>query len=396
MLRLTLGELSMRPARFEVHVAQSELDDLYDRLRRTRYPVDFANEDWSYGTNRTWLESLVGYWLDGYDWRAQEAAINAREHYRIIIDDVPIHFMRVPGRGPKPMPLMLTHGWPETFWDFSAMVDPLSDPGRFGGDPSDSFDLVVPSLPGYVFSSPLTQPGIGVVKTAELWIRLMRDVLGYHTFGTQGGDFGAIVSSIMGHSYPQYLVGVHLSSPTIPGRHGRPGLDDWGADEQGWAERTATRMKLAESHLAVNYNDPQTLAYATNDSPAGLAAWICERRYHFSDTKGDIDSRFSKDHLLTTVMLYWLTQTFGTACRYYAENRRHPFILNDDRSPIIKAPTGFAIFPKELPLLPRRFVERESDLRRWTIMPSGGHYASSEEPDLLVEDVRAFFRALRG
>lgn len=378
-----------------VLVPDADLRDLRDRLRRTRFPADFANGDWSYGTNGRWLESLVQYWLGEYDWRAHEAEINAMDHHRIVIDDVPIHFVLRKGAGPDPMPLLLTHGWPETFFDFTAMVGPLSDPGAFGADPRDAFDLVVPSLPGCVFSSPLARTGVGVVKTAQLWDRLMREHLGHSRYGAHGGDFGAIVSSIMGHTYPEHLFGVHLSSVTIPGRAGRQRADDWAPEEQDRAERAATRMRLAASHLAVNRNDPQTLAYALNDSPAGLAAWICERRYHFGDTHGDIESRFSKDHLITTVMLYWLTQTFGTACRYYAENERHPFTLLDMGSPIIKAPTGYAVFPMDLSLLPRRMVERETDLRRWTVMPSGGHYASTEEPALLVDDIRAFFRPLR-
>jgi pimeloyl-ACP methyl ester carboxylesterase len=233
------------------------------------------------------------------------------------------------------------------------------------------------------------------VKTADLWVQLVREGLGYERFGAQGGDWGAIITATIGAKHPDAVYGVHMSMPSIPGSMGRMKPDDWGPGEEEWPGRMATRMQAAASHLAVNTNDPQTLGYALNDSPAGLAAWICERRMDFGDTNGNIESRFSKDHLITTVMLYWVTQTFGTACRYYMENRDNPFTVPETTSPIITAPSGFAIFPMELPFIPRKFAERETNLHRWTVMPRGGHYAAAEEPQLLMDDIRAFFRPLR-
>ncbi len=386
----------MQPEAFRLDTPQSVLDDLRVRLRSTRWPGDFANDDWRYGTNRAYLEELVAYWLDKYDWRKQEAEINSFANYRVTIDDVPIHFVHEPAKGPSSIPLILTHGWPWTFWDFHKLIRPLSDPASYGGDPADAFDVVVPSLPGYGFSSPLTRSGINAEKTGDMWVTLMRDVLGYDRFGAQGADMGAIVTAQMGHRVPEHLYGIHLNMPGLPGgsiEGLRP--EDYGPGEEAWYERMQTRMKTAESHLALNRNDPQTAAYALNDSPVGLAAWIIERRRNFGDTHGDVESRFSKDELITTVMIYWVTESFGTAMRFYWENAHDPWKPSHSRTPVIPTPTGIAVIPMEMLLLPRKVVERETNLVHWSVMPSGGHYAQVEEPELVLNDIREFFRPLR-
>ena len=386
----------MQPELFTIDVPQAVLDDLAERLRRTRWPVDYANDDWRYGTNRAYLEELVDHWLNRYDWRVHEAAMNAFANYKVTLDGVPIHFVHEKGKGPNPIPLILTHGWPWTFWDFNQTIRPLTDPAAFGGDPADAFDVIVPSLPGYGFSSPLTVPGISPAKTVDLWDRLMREVLGYERYGAQGGDWGAIITAQMGHKFADHLIGIHLNMPGLPGGVlGNVKAEDYGPGEEEWFERMNTRMRGAQSHLAVNTNDPQTAAYALNDSPAGLAAWIVERRRNFGDTGGDVESRFSKDHLITTVMIYWVTESFGTAMRYYWEHAHDPWRAVHDRTPVVEAPTGIAVFPMELLLVPRKVAERETNLVQWSLMPSGGHYAQTEEPELFVEDVRAFFRKVR-
>jgi len=381
---------------YEIAIPQAALDDLAVRLARTRFADDFANDDWSFGLPDSYLRELVAYWHDGYDWRAQEAAMNRLANHRVDLDGVPIHFVHERGRGPAPIPLILTHGWPWTFWDYHHLIGPLSDPAAHGGDPHDAFDVIVPSLPGTAFSSPLRTPGIGVTQTADLWVRLMRDVLGYDRFGAGGGDSGAFVSSWLGHAYAPHVIGVHLNfpAPISMAALGTIRDDDYAPEELAWlTERAQARGTAA--HMVVQTEDPQTLAYAMNDSPAGLAAWIVARRRNWSDCDGDVERRFSKDDLLTTVSLYWLTETFHTSVRFYAESWRAPWPRAHDREPPIAAPTGVAVFPKELVRVPRRFMERQANLTHWTVMPRGGHFAPAEEPDLMVEDLRAFFRDLR-
>jgi pimeloyl-ACP methyl ester carboxylesterase len=382
---------------FQIAVGDDELADLRRRLERTRFADDFANEAWTYGVEGGYLRELVEYWRDGFDWRAAEAAMNMYRHHQVVLDDVPIHFLHIRGTGAGPaMPLVLTHGWPWSFWDFRKVIGPLTDPERYGGDPRDAFDVVVPSLPGFAFSSPLRVPGIDPTAIAALWVRLMRDVLGYDRFGAQGGDWGAVVGAHLGHAHAEHLTGLHLSMPAFmtaaPGTL-RP--EDYGPDEVGWYERMRAKRHLWDSHLLVHTRDPQTLAWALNDSPVGLAAWLVERRRSWSDCRGDIETRFSKDDLLTTISLYWFTQTFHTTARLYADTFRSRLKLQHDRSPEIEAPTAIAVFPEETVLYPRAVAERHANLRQWTVMPRGGHFAAFEEPELLVDDVRKFFRTLR-
>lgn len=387
----------VQPTPFVVDVPQAILDDLKQRLRRTRFPDDFGNDDWRYGTNRAYMEEVVRYWLTEYDWRGQERQVNSYANFKVELDGVPIHFLHERGKGPRPVPLLLTHGWPETFWEYHKTIGPLTDPARYGGDEADAFDLILPCLPGYGFSSPLRVTGVGVRKTAELWDRLMREALGYARYGVGGGDWGAIVSSIMGHKFADHLIGVHLTMPGIPGvplNALTPA--DFGPGEEEWHERMTTRMIPAASHVTVNRLDPQTLAYSLNDSPAGLAAWLIERRRSFGDTNGDVESRWTKDFMLTTTMMFWVTSSFHTASRFYWETFHDAWQPEDPTKPIIKAPTGFAIFPKELLFMPRRLAERETNLVHWSLQPEGGHYAPSETPELVVNDIRAFFRKVRG
>ena len=381
---------------FEIAIRQASLDDLSDRLARTRFADDFANDDWNFGMPASYLRELVAYWHEEYDWRAQETAMNQYANYRVELDGVPIHFVHERGRGPAPVPIILTHGWPWTFWDYERVIGPLSDPAAHGGDPGDAFDVIVPSLPGTAFSSPLRTAGIGVTQTADLWVRLMRDVLGYDRFGAGGGDSGVFVSSWLGHAYASHIIGVHLNfpAPISMAALGTIRDDDYAPEERAWlAERGSARGTAA--HMIVQTEDPQTLAYGLNDSPAGLAAWIVGCRRNWSDCDGDVERRFSKDDLLTTVSLYWLTESFHTSVRFYAESWRTDWPRVHDREPPIEAPTAVAVFPKELARVPRRFMERQANLTHWSVMPRGGHFAPAEEPDLMIDDLRSFFRGLR-
>jgi pimeloyl-ACP methyl ester carboxylesterase len=382
---------------FKIVVPDAVLSDLRDRLSRIRYPIDFANENWAYGTNRSYLEEVVAYWRDQYDWRQHEAEINRFAHYRATIDGVAVHFIQEPGKGPKPIPLILSHGWPWTFWDLQKVIRPLADPAAFGGDPADAFDVVVPSLPGFCFSTPLTKPGINWWRTADLWVTLMRDVLGYQKFAAEGGDWGAFVTQQLGHKYPQHLIGIYLTLSIPMDFFSGGGLkdSDYGADEQAALTRTREARSSIISHVAVQTRDPQTLAYGMHDSPVALPAWILERRRAWSDCGGNVERRYSKDELLTHIMLYWVTECFVTSVRYYYEARQHPWAPSHGRTPVVEAPTAIGVFPRELLIPPRKWAERYFNLQRWTPMTAGGHFAPSEEPEQLVKDIRAFYRSRR-
>ena len=397
----------MKPERFTIAIPQSSLDDLRTRLERFRAAPDFGNDDWRYGMEGRYLRSLVDSWLDDYDWRQAEAEMNRFEHYRVMIDGVPIHYMMKravtaagagggTSAGPKPMPLIVTHGWPWTFWDHRYVIEQLADPGAFDGDPADAFDVIVPSLPGYAFSSPLALTGIGWARTADLWAKLMKDVLGYPRFAAAGGDWGAFVTAQLGHKYAALLFGVYESFPAIPGLdYGSVRESDYAEDEKPLYARRVEAEPATASHMAVHSLDPQTLAIALNDSPAGLLAWIVERRRAWSDCGGEVERAFSREHLLTTASLFWLTETIGSSLRFYWETARQNWQPSHSRKPTIEAPTAMAVLPRDVFPLPRKLVEQHADLQHWRVYPSGGHFGPAEAPDVYVEDVRTFFRRFR-
>lgn len=387
----------MSKTQFKINIEEDVLEDLYERLRKTRYPDDLDNDDWRYGTNIAYLKELVAYWIADYDWRAVEKKINAHANYRTEIDGIPIHFIHEAGKGPKPIPLILSHGWPWTFWDFKDVIGPLSDPASYGGDPADAFDVIVPSLPGFGFSTPLTKTGINFWRTSDLWSKLMQDELGYERYGAQGGDWGSLISAQLGHKYPDQLIGVHLSLsfPMDFFVNGLPTEDEYEEDEKHLFHHTQGKMKQATSHVSVQCTDPETIASALHDSPVGLLSWILERRRNWSDCGGDVEKAFSKDDLITTAMIYWVTNSYVSSARFYWESANHLWKPEHDRMPVVEAPTAVAMFPQELCLMPRRFLNSYYNLKQLHTMPRGGHFAPSEQPELLVEDVREFFRMLR-
>ncbi|MEZ5231402.1 MAG: epoxide hydrolase [Acidimicrobiales bacterium] len=381
------------PRPFPIDIPQSELDELRARLRNTRWPADPGNPDGRYGATADWVGGLVRYWAEQYDWRAVEARMNAYDHQLVELDGIPLHFLRIPGKGPNPMPLILTHGWPWTFWDLHKVIDPLADPAAHGGDAADSFDVIVPSLPGYGFSVPLRTTGVDVARVAELWVRLMRDVLGYDRFGAQGGDWGAFITGRLGHAHAEHLIGVYLTMPVIPGMLGKVRPEQFAADEQWMLARADEARRMTEAHVAVHRRDPQTFAYAMADSPAGLGAYLWHRRQIWCD--GEALEVFGAEDLCTLASLYWFNASFASSIRIYAEEFTKPQRLAHDRPKIIEAPTGYGVFAKDLLFVPRALAEEKTDLRRWSVFDRGGHFAPPERPDVVVQELREFFRPLR-
>jgi pimeloyl-ACP methyl ester carboxylesterase len=376
----------MRPEPFTVAVPDADLDDLRRRLESTRWADDFGNDDWRYGVERTWLEDMVGYWAGEFDWRAQEAAINSFPQFRVEIDGVPVHFVHVRGEGADPIPLMLIHGWPWTFWDYKDVIRPLAAAG---------FDVVVPSLPGYGFSVPFRTTGVGLRQIGDLWVTLMRDVLGYDRFGSAGGDIGAALSAELGHAHADHVLGIYETMAMWPGLdYSRLDSAPYAEDEEWMRARASEGWQLALSHVTVQRIDPQTLAYAFVDSPVGTAAWLWERRRAWSDSGGDVFSVFDRDFLCTTASIYWLTKTIGTSFRLYYETFARGWAPLDDRTPVVRPPTGVGVFPKDLVLVPRSLAEQNMNLVRWSVMPRGGHFAPAEQPELVVEELTAFFHEL--
>ena len=383
----------MQPEPFSVHIDDEVLEDLRNRLAATRWPNELPGTGWDYGSNLDYMKELVDYWCNEFDWRAQEALLNSFSHYKADVEGLGIHFVHERGNGPNPMPLVITHGWPGTFFEMYKLIPLLTDPASHGGDPADSFDVVAPSLPGFGFSDYSRERGVEVARTAALWEVLMTQHLGYPRFAAHGGDIGAGVTSRLGYGHAESLIGIHLTSITRP----VPYLGD-GARELTDPEKTHMRereewQQSEGGYAHIQGTKPQTLAYGLNDSPVGLAAWIVEKYRTWSDCGGDVEKRFTKDELLTTVTIYWATETITSSTRMYKENQRYTWTLSPDER--IEVPTGVAAFPAEISRPPREWGERSYNLQSWTPMPSGGHFAALEEPQILAEDIRQFFRPLR-
>jgi pimeloyl-ACP methyl ester carboxylesterase len=379
--------------KFIINVKQAALKDLTRRLDTARWPDEIADAGWEFGTNLAYLKSLVAYWRDGYDWKKQAAALNRLPQYRLDLDGQNVHFVHVHGKGPAPLPLIITHGWPGSFVEMVKLIPLLTDPAAHGADAADSFDVVVPSLPGYGFSDRPLARGMNPRRIAALWVRLM-DALGYQRFCAQGGDWGSAVSSALGLDHPERIVGIHLNY--IAGRFLLGGtLEETPNDAIARAYHAKLRgwwnSEGGYNHLQAT--KPQTLAYGLNDSPVGLAAWILEKFRTWSDCAGDPEHVFSKDELLTNIMIYWITQTISSSTRLYWEGREQPLRLSVAHS--VKPPVAVALFPKEIPMPPRELAERGYNIARWTEMPVGGHFAAMEQPELLADDLREFFRSFR-
>lgn len=377
---------------FTVNIAQSVLDDLHERLARTRWPDEVEGAAWDYGTNLTYLKALVSYWQHEFDWRAQETMLNQFAHFRAEIDGFGIHFVHERGKGRNPLPIVITHGWPGSFAEMVKIIPLLTDPERYGGDPGDSFDVIVPSLPGFGFSDRPVIGGMTRDRTAALWARLITEGLGYARFAAAGGDIGAAITQRLGLHYPDLLVGIHLTF--LGSSYLSPEQPDLSEAEQRYLRTVQEWSQREGAYAHLHSTKPQTLAYGLNDSPVGLASWIVEKFRTWSDCDGDVERRFSKDELLTNIMIYWATETIDSSIRTYYENAHFSPPLQTGQR--IEVPAALALFPKEINTPPREWAERGLRVQRWTPMPRGGHFAALEEPALLAEDIRAFFRPLRG
>jgi pimeloyl-ACP methyl ester carboxylesterase len=382
----------MPPHPFNLHVPDADLADLKARLALTRLPDQAPDAPWSYGTDVTWLSNLLAYWRDGFDWRAQEARLNEFPQVMVPIAGIRMHALQVPGKGPHPMPLLLLHGWPGSVFEFLDIIPRLTDPARFGNDPADAFTVVAPSLPGYGLSFQPGQKRFGIAAMADAAAELMT-ALGHQRFGAQGGDWGATVSTKLGLEHANRIIGVHLNFLSAVRRD--PSLfTDPAPEVQAFAHELANFAKEETGYQQIQGTKPQTLAFALNDSPAGLAAWFVEKFRTWTDCAGNPERALTRDQMLADIAFYWFTGCIGASFWPYYERLHGPWIVPEGRT--VDVPVGYAEFPREILHPPRSIAAQTfSDLRRWSVMPRGGHFAAMEQPEALAGEVRAFFRDLR-
>ena len=379
----------IRPFQIEVPVETLELI----RRQVASYAWHEMPDDggWAYGANLEYMKELCAYWLDEFDWRVQEAAINRFAHFIAPVDGIDLHFVHEKGSGPAPMPLIISHGWPGSIVEFLKIIEPLAHPERFGGSSEDAFDVIAPSLPGFGFSGRPSRP-IGPRKIARLFDTLMTGVLEYPSYLAQGGDWGGAISSWLGFEHAPACRAIHINIFTM-----RPPNGPQSREEEAWATQFKRDQLMEDGYRTQQATKPQTLSYAMMDSPVGVAAWIIEKFNSWSDTVGDnIESVYTKDELLTNIMVYLVTRTFNTASWiYYGRREEGGRVLSPDGQRV-EVPTAAALFPAELlSWPPRSYAERVYNITRWTEMPRGGHFAALEQPTLLIDDIRAFARTLR-
>lgn len=376
---------------FTIDIPDETLDAV--RAKVSAYPWHEMPDDggWDYGSNLDYMKELADYWVNEFDWRKQEAAINVFPQFMAKVDGIDMHFIHEIGSGPSPTPLIISHGWPGTITEFLEIIEPLAHPERFGGNIEDAFTVVAPSLPGFGFSGRPPRP-YGPRKMAEVLNSLMTDVLGYDSYMAQGGDWGGTISSWLGFDHSKFCRAIHINILTLRHPDGPQG-----AEEQAWAEQFERDQEMENGYRTQQATRPQTLSYAMMDSPVGIAAWIIEKFNSWSDTVGDdIESAHTKDELLTNIMIYVVTKTFNTASWIYYGRREEGGRIFSDTGERVEVPTACALFPKEMSAWPpRSYVERMYNVQHWTKMPRGGHFGAFEEPELTVDDIRAFARSLR-
>jgi len=379
---------------FQIDVAESELEELKLRLRHTRWPEPETVGDWSQGVPLSYLRELCDYWCEEYDWRATERRLNAIPQFETTIDGVDIHFIHVRSPHDDAIPLVLTHGWPGSIIEFLNVISPLTEPTQHGGSQADAFHVVCPSLPGYGFSGKPTEPGWGIERIADAWSELMTR-LGYRRFGAQGSDWGTSISTRLGQTNPDRIIGIHLTPPLAPPD---PSTLDSLTDREREALATIEHSATWDSGYSQQHaTRPQTIGYALVDSPAALAAWIVEKFNAWTDNDGDLEGVVSRNELLDNLMLYWLPRTGASSVRLYWQSMSQvtEWISGTVMDRVV-VPTGCSIFPKELQRPSRRWAERRFfDIRYWSEPPRGGHFAALEQPELFVDEVRAFFRLVR-
>jgi len=384
----------MQPEAFTLRISDAAINDLRGRLFRTRLPDQAPGDPWEYGTSVAYLNGLIEYWRNGFDWRAQEARLNAFPQFKVPLHEIDVHFLHVPGKGPNPLPLLLMHGWPGSVFEFIDMIPRLTDPASFGGDPADAFTVVAPSLPGYGLSFRPGQKRFGIEEIADCLTDLMTETLGYKRFAAQGGDWGGITAARLGYAHAAKLIGIHvnflggvrrdpaaITNPTTP-------------EEERFRDQLAYWAKEETGYISIQGTKPQTLSFGLTDSPAGLAAWIIEKFRTWSDCNGDVESVFSRDELLANISFYWFTEAIGSSFYPYYFRVHRPWPIPEGGT--IGVPTGYSEFPREILLPPRSLAARiYTDIRRWTVMPRGGHFAAMEQPEALATEIRAFFKPLR-
>ncbi len=376
---------------FRIEVPNAVLEDI--RTRVASFPWHEMPDDggWAYGTNLDYMKELAAYWLEGFDWRKQEAAIKRFSHCKAPVEGIDIHFIHEKGSGPAPLPLLISHGWPGGVVEFLDIIEPLAHPERFGGKAEDAFDVVAPSLPGFGFSGRPPRP-YGPRKIAGMLASLMTGVLGYDGYLAQGGDWGAAISSWLGFEHAPACKAIHVNLLTMRNPDG-----PHTPEEVAWTEAFEREQVMEEGYRVQQATKPQTLSYAMMDSPVGVAAWIVEKFNSWSDTQGDdVESAHGKDRLLTNIMVYLVTRTFNTASWIYYGRREEGGRVLSPEGKRVEVPTACALYPKEfLSWPPRSYAERLYNVQHWSEMPRGGHFAALEEPDLFVDDLRAFARSLR-
>ena len=371
---------------YRIDISQGALDDLRDRLGRTRWPDELPGVGWDLGVPLDYLKGLAEYWATTYDWRGQEAALNEFAQFTTVIDDQNVHFLHVRSPEPEALPLLITHGWPGSIAEFLDIIGPLTDPAAHGGDPADAFHVIAPSIPGFGFSGPTHETGWNTVRVAYAWAELMRR-LGYERYGAQGGDTGALVSPELGRIDPEHLAGIHVNNLlTFPSGE----LHDLSDADQGRLKLMQRWQNEMAGYASIQSTRPQTLAYALTDSPAGQLAWIVEKFKEWTDPAARLpEDAVDRDRLLTDVSIYWLTATAGSSARLYYEGAKS---WGQPTEPSA-VPTGVAVFPMDITI--RSIAESQHNIVHWTEFDRGGHFAAMEAPGLLVADIREFFRPLR-
>ncbi|WP_335972195.1 epoxide hydrolase family protein [Streptomyces sp. CA2R106] len=405
-----MPDAAPEPEPFTLSTDPAVLADLRARLRATRWPDAPADAGWALGTDLDYLRELVAYWADGFDWSAQEAALGRFPHFRTTLGGpggpgtpggpgapggprgLGVHFVHaraVAPAGTRVLPLVLSHGWPDSFWRYAKVIPLLTDPGAHGADPADAFDVVVPDMPGYGYSDRPAGPPLNSIAVAALWAELM-ERLGYRAYGAAGGDIGSHVSRYLALDHPDRVVAVHRTDAGVPVPPADPA--QLAPEERAWFDRVAAWGAAEGGYAAMHRTKPQTAAFGLNDSPAGLAAWIVEKLRAWSDCGGDIERSYTKDEILTNVTLYWLTGTIGSSMRMYAANGAIPPAQLARR---VEVPSGFSLFPGDIVRPPRAWLERTANVAYVNEPAHGGHFAAFEEPEIYAAELRAFFRPYR-
>ena len=387
----------MEAKHFHIDIPESSLTDLHDRLQHTRWPDELNNSDWEYGTNLAYLKELTQYWKQDYDWRENERRLNEWPHYKVTIDGQEIHFIHVRSKAANALPIILTHGWPDSFLRFEKLITMLTTPEAFGSDASDAFNVVIPSLPGFAFSGAPDSPG-GLFNIHNLWAKLMTDVLGYDKFVAHGGDWGSIITEHLARSHSRHVVGIHLTDVSFMHTFQKP--DDLSEAEKKYFEEMEHYQMTENAYAMIQGTRPHTLGAGLSDSPVGLAAWILEKFYSMSDCDGHVENRFTKDQLLTNISLYWHTHTVPSSFALYFDTlHANAFTWIGEKikewTGTSSVPAGFALFAKDNSHLPREWAERFFNVQRWTTLPHGGHFTALEEPKALAKDLIEFCRTLR-